>query len=270
MSSNPLISSSKASDSGLRAYLHPLVLLTISEYITRHTIRKQTRPIVGALLGEQNGRDISIEHAYDVKLVSPDDSSQSEWKLHEAFFTDRLQKYKEVHKAPALELVGWWTLSPVSGPGSEVMGIHQHVLQTYNETALLLTFHGEAALEKAQIGGKLPLTIYESVYESGRSSGAEDDAMQVEGEGDKLELRFKELGYEIATGEAEMIGVDSVASGGGRATAVESGKQETQAEETEKIEKSKSKAKGKEKEVKKSNESLGLQFLNSEEEERTA
>lgn len=60
---NPLISSQKSSE--LQAVLHPLVLLTISDYITRHTLRSQPGPIVGALLGQQNGREITIEHAFD-------------------------------------------------------------------------------------------------------------------------------------------------------------------------------------------------------------
>jgi len=62
-SSNPLLSSQRSSQ--LQAVLHPLVLLTISDYITRHTLRQQTGPIVGALLGQQNGREITIEHAFE-------------------------------------------------------------------------------------------------------------------------------------------------------------------------------------------------------------
>lgn len=62
---NPLISTQKSTDSGLQAVLHPLVLLTISDYITRHTLREQKGPIVGALLGQQNGREITIEHAFE-------------------------------------------------------------------------------------------------------------------------------------------------------------------------------------------------------------
>ncbi|KAF4438158.1 cop9 (constitutive photomorphogenic) subunit 6 [Fusarium albosuccineum] len=61
--SNPLLSSQKSSE--LQAVLHPLVLLTISDYITRHTLRQQQGPIIGALLGQQNGREITIEHAFE-------------------------------------------------------------------------------------------------------------------------------------------------------------------------------------------------------------
>jgi COP9 signalosome complex subunit 6 len=62
---NPLLSTQKPSDSGLQAALHPLVLLTISDYITRHTLREQPGPIIGALLGQQNGREVTIEHAFE-------------------------------------------------------------------------------------------------------------------------------------------------------------------------------------------------------------
>lgn len=69
---NPLISPNP-STSGLRIALHPLALLSISDYVTRHTLRQNTGPIVGALLGTQQGRDISIEQAFEVKVLSGND-----------------------------------------------------------------------------------------------------------------------------------------------------------------------------------------------------
>ncbi len=85
---NPLISTQKSSDTGLQVALHPLVLLTISDYITRHTLRQQKGPVVGALLGQQNGREITIEHAFDCLLVEVD----GEVILNAAWFDDRLQQ----------------------------------------------------------------------------------------------------------------------------------------------------------------------------------
>lgn len=85
---NPLLSTQKSSDSGLQVALHPLVLLTISDYITRHTLRQQTGPIVGALLGQQNGREITIEHAFDCLLVEV----EGEIILNQAWFEERLQQ----------------------------------------------------------------------------------------------------------------------------------------------------------------------------------
>lgn len=216
----PLVSAAKSSDSGLRALLHPLVLLTISDFITRHTLRRQTQPIVGALLGQQNGREVSLEYAYEVKLIQAADGSAG-WILDEVWFSERLQQYKDVHKAPALDLVGWWTTCPEAGPGREVLGIHEAVMTRYNEAALLLAFHPSTVLGGDAVGGKLPLTIYESVYESSATNPTTE--MQIDGEegANGLQIKFRELPYEVVTGEAEMIGVDFVARGGGNATAVD-------------------------------------------------
>lgn len=76
--------STQKSESGLHAALHPLVLLTISDYITRHTLRNQKGPLVGALLGQQNGREVTVEHAFECKMFQ--ERLDSEW------FTDRLQQ----------------------------------------------------------------------------------------------------------------------------------------------------------------------------------
>jgi COP9 signalosome complex subunit 6 len=75
----------------LQVALHPLVLLTISDYITRHTLRQQKGPVVGALLGQRNGREITIEHAFEclVELV------EGEVILNQAWFEDRLQQSRQ-------------------------------------------------------------------------------------------------------------------------------------------------------------------------------
>ena len=215
--SHSLVSNTKSSDSSLRALLHPLVLLTISDYITRHTLRRQTQPIVGALLGQQNGREVSLEHAYEVKLIHGE-NGDADWQLCHDWFQERLQQYKDVHKDPALDLVGWWTTCPESGPGAEMLALQHVIMEKYNEAALLLAFHPASVLDGGNVGGKLPLTIYESAFESG--SGDQGKDMQVDGE-EGLELKFRELSYEVVTGEAEMISVDFVARGGGNATAVD-------------------------------------------------
>ena len=276
---NPLVSTTKTSDVGLRALLHPLVLLTISDYITRHTLRQQTQPIVGALLGQQNGREVSIEHAYEVKILS--DPTTLEPKLDLAWFVDRLQQYKDVHKAPALDLVGWWTTCPSSGPTAPMLGIHREVMKGHNESALLVAFHPAKILAGETAGGKLPLTIYESVYESGKGGGVEVQGdMQIDGEegnAEELEFKFRELGYEVVTGEAEMIGVDFVARGGGNAGAVDGTTKPKTAEVRAQLDeetKNKGKDKGKGKTVDGQRETAPVtaedsNVLSAEDEERT-
>ena len=217
MTSNPLVVDDKVPGSDLRASLHPLVLLTISDYITRHALRRRGGPILGALLGQQNGRDISIEHAFEAEAIRAENGHVI---LHETWFKDRLQQYKDVHKSPALELVGWFTTAPTSGPQPQHIPIHQQILHTYNESAILLTFHPSNVLNGETVGGKLPLTIYESVYETDQGGKDEDQLMQLDEES-PLSFKFKELPYSVETGEAEMISVDFVARGGGNATAVD-------------------------------------------------
>lgn len=149
MATSSYVSTSKASDSALRAHLHPLILLTISDYITRHTLRGFTTPIVGALLGQQTGRDITLEHAFEAEVINKDGQTL----LHETWFKDRVQQYKDVHQAPALELMGWFTTAPVTGPESVHVAIHEQILQTHNDTAILLAFHPASVLERAAVGG---------------------------------------------------------------------------------------------------------------------
>lgn len=103
---------------------------------------------------------------------------------------------KEVHKAHNLDLVGWFTVLPLTGPLSVHIPIQQQ-LSEWCELPLFLGFHPAAVLDKT-VGGKLPLTLYEPV-----------------------EQQWREIPYTVETGEAEMISVDFVARGGGNATAVE-------------------------------------------------
>ncbi|KAL8668888.1 MAG: hypothetical protein Q9168_006497 [Polycauliona sp. 1 TL-2023] len=212
-----LVSSHKASDSGVQVHLHPLVLLTVSDFITRHTLRRQQGPIVGALLGQHNGRDITLEHAFECQVV---DGEQGAVLLHQTWFQDRLQQYKDVHKEPALDLVGWFTTTPPTGPETEHLPIHQQIIHNYNESAVLLAFHPAEVLAGGENNGKLPLTVYESVYETQEVDG--DRSMDVDGQQAPLILKFQELPCSVETGQAEMISVDFVARGGGNAANVDS------------------------------------------------
>jgi COP9 signalosome complex subunit 6 len=123
-----------------------------------------------------------------------------------------------VHKVPALDLAGWFTLCPESGPTEAFLAIHKQFL-AQNESALLLAFHPSAITSSASasINAKLPLTIYETVYENEPTK--QDDSMQIDGE-DTSGLRFRSIPYTIETDETEMIAVDYVAKGGGNAAAV--------------------------------------------------
>lgn len=128
---------------------------------------------------------------------------------------------KDVHKLPALDLIGWWATAPPSGPTLAHLPIHRQILQSHNESAIFLAFHPSQVKEASATQGKLPLTVYESVYE-GESVAESGKAMQVDGEEQSLNIRFRELPYTVETGEAEMIGIDTVARTARNAAAIQS------------------------------------------------
>ncbi|KJZ79250.1 hypothetical protein HIM_01401 [Hirsutella minnesotensis 3608] len=214
---NPLMSSQRSSQ--LQTVLHPLVLLAISDYITRHTLRDQQGPVVGALLGQQNGREITIEHVFDCH-TRPAPEVEGGYLLDTQKFAARLEQMVLVHKERRLELVGWYTLLPATGPTPANVPIHSQLLEGWNESALLLGFHPGEALNHS-VGGKLPLTIYESNYEVDDPKNDQDGEDRKMDDGESpLKLRFREVPYSVETDETEMISMNYVAAGGGSASAV--------------------------------------------------
>ncbi|KAL2428947.1 COP9 signalosome complex subunit 6 [Exophiala dermatitidis] len=207
---NPLVSS-KPSDSGLSVSLHPLVLLTVSDQVTRHSVRQQAGPVAGALLGQQIGRQITAEHAFPVSLVK---IPEGQWRFNAEWMETRIQQYKDVHKSPALEFVGWYTLCPRDGPLPELIPLQKQAITFYNDSAILLALHPELVKEPDTATGKLPITIYESVIDAEHAQ--DDESMQVDGE-ELSAIKFKQLPYTIDTDETEMIAIDYVAKGAGSA-----------------------------------------------------
>src|ERR1700753_4440570 len=86
-SPTPLVSDPPATDTSPEIQLHPLVLLTISDFITRHALRKYTTPVVGAIIGQQNGREVTMEVAFECKTVVGADGAVL---LDQSWFFSRL------------------------------------------------------------------------------------------------------------------------------------------------------------------------------------
>lgn len=84
---NPLMSAHKAPDSGLQVVLHPLPILEISDFIVRGYQRGFKGAIVGALLGQHNGREITIEHSFTCHSKKNNDGL---YELDEPWFLRRL------------------------------------------------------------------------------------------------------------------------------------------------------------------------------------
>ncbi len=127
-----------------------------------------------------------------------------------------------VHKDRQLDFVGWYTLLPANGPTPTVLPIHNQILQGWNESAVLLGFQPQEVLHHS-VGGKLPLTIYESNYEADESKPDHDGEDKKMDDGEPpLKLKFREVRYSVETDETEMISMNYIASGGGSAAAVAS------------------------------------------------
>ncbi|KAL2136733.1 hypothetical protein VTI74DRAFT_1774 [Chaetomium olivicolor] len=212
---NELLSTQKTSDSGLQVVLHPLPILEISDFITRGLIRGLKGAVVGALLGQQNGREITIEHSFSCKSAKNADGF---YELDQEWFKQRLEQMKLVHKSPALDLVGWYSLVPQSGPSALHLPIHRQI-SAYNESAVLLGFHIEDMLNPGS-GDPLPITIYESNMEAEdhREDEGEDKEMKDAETPTKMVLRFRKLPYTTETGEAEMIAMQFIREGGANAS----------------------------------------------------
>lgn len=127
---------------------------------------------------------------------------------------------KTIHSSPQLDLVGWYTLLPKTGPIPSILPIHNWFLSEHNESSLLLGFHPEESL-KHDAGSRLPLTIYESNYEADEPKNEQGEDKEMPDADPQLRIRFRELPYSVETGQAEMISMDFVAKGAGNATAIE-------------------------------------------------
>jgi COP9 signalosome complex subunit 6 len=81
---------SRMADTSLQIILHPLVILNISDYITRHTLRGMEGPVVGGIMGHNNGRQITLAHAFELK-VDPNPSSKI-WQLDKEWLEARTEQ----------------------------------------------------------------------------------------------------------------------------------------------------------------------------------
>lgn len=150
---------------------------------------------------------------------------------------------KTVHKDRHLDLVGWYTVLDHAGPNAKVMQVHEQILPLCSEStaAVLLAFHAEDLAEPS-VGGKLPLTLYETHYEqdekvaaaavaatataAGEDNNKEDKEMadassaaKASTAGPQIAVKLREITYTVETEEAEMISIDFVARGAANASA---------------------------------------------------
>lgn len=155
-----------------------------------------------------------------------------------------------VHKDRDLDLVGWFTLLSRSGPSPNMLYIHQQIMER-NESAILLGLHPDEIVDES-VGGKLPVTLYETIFEVdvGNKEAQVDGEDKEMKDGDaQLKPKFREIPFVVETGEAEMISMSSVAGGAGNAASAQVREKQKEDQESDTKAKGKGNAKGKGKQV---------------------
>jgi COP9 signalosome complex subunit 6 len=183
--------------SSLSLSLHPLPILNISEHLTRLRLQTNTALpfVLGALLGTQNGREVEIVNTFQVAV------EQGE-KVDHGSFNVRREQYKQVF--PSLEFIGWYTVA--SYPTQRHITLHEQ-FSLYCSNPLLLILQPINAVGADVTVGHLPIKAYEPTIEiRDRSSRSV----------------YIEASFNVETGEAERIAVDTTARGGEGGNSVES------------------------------------------------
>ncbi|KAL5594363.1 hypothetical protein BROUX41_001298 [Berkeleyomyces rouxiae] len=216
----PLIAGQKSAD--VQLSIHPIVLLSISDHVARHSLRAAAEPalpLAGLLMGTQDGCKVSVSRAFDLAVrLGP--AAECLVDSEVLGFCDQLQSHTRV--------VGYYTILPRSGPDHRVLPLHESLARHFHDRdLLLLAFHPDHDLGSSS-SSTLPITFYESRLLPGAAAGSES------ADGDKIlsgtdeaaagavmPRQFSELAqYTVVTDDAEMIGMDFVAAGGGNAKAI--------------------------------------------------
>ncbi|KAI0001818.1 maintenance of mitochondrial structure and function-domain-containing protein, partial [Russula vinacea] len=176
---------------------HPLPILNISEHLTRLRLQTNTTLpfVLGALLGTQNGREVEIVNTFEVAL------EQGE-KVDHGSFNARREQYKQVF--PSLEFIGWYTVA--SYPTQRHITLHEQ-FSLYCSTPLLLILQPIQTNGSNVTLGHLPIKAYEPMIEIRDGSSRS---------------LYVEATFNVETGEAERIAVDTTARGGEGGTSLES------------------------------------------------
>ncbi|KAJ1523713.1 hypothetical protein ONE63_001547 [Megalurothrips usitatus] len=164
------------------AFLHPLVIMNISEHWTR--IRAQegrAQQVIGALIGKQKGRNIEIMNSFELKFAH----IGGDIIIDRDYYNTKEEQFKQVFSDN--DFLGWYTTG--ENPDDSDIKVHKQICEI-NESPVFLKLNPNSRQSD------LPVTLFESVIDL------------VAGEATML---FVQISYTLATEEAERIGVDHVA-----------------------------------------------------------
>jgi proteasome lid subunit RPN8/RPN11 len=106
--------------------VHPLVLLSVADHHARSVSRTSHKRVIGALLGQDNGKIINVANSFGIPFEEDDKDSKS-WFLDHNYVQEMYDMFRKVngasrppaacfllpHSAPAKErLIGWYHTGP--------------------------------------------------------------------------------------------------------------------------------------------------------------
>jgi len=96
----------------LIAFLHPLVIMNVSEHWTRLKAQEGSQQqVLGALIGKQNGRNIEIMNSFELLF----DKIENDIIIDRVYYNQKEAQFKQVF--PDLDFLGWYTIGNVPTEG---------------------------------------------------------------------------------------------------------------------------------------------------------
>lgn len=177
-----VVMTSSSNPATVNIYLHPLVVLNISEHWTRIRAQSnQAEQVIGALIGKQTGRKVEVMNSFELLFTIAENGDVT---IDNNYYYTKEEQFKQVFKD--LEFLGWYCTG--GSPNESDIKIH-HQMCAINDSAIMLKLNPLAPT------ADLPIAIYESVIDVGQEA----------------QMKLVQLPYTLATEEAERIGVDHVA-----------------------------------------------------------
>ena len=153
----------------LNISVHPLVVMNLSDHLTRSRFRsatgKKTTRVVGLLLGRQDGRSLEIVNSIEINY----EMKGNEVAINLKFAAERVEQYKIMYKD--LDCIGWYSgtgavkapqpgMDKADEPTADDLRVTKTIISQLCENPLLLMLnpHSKAALEKK----KIPFFLYEA------------------------------------------------------------------------------------------------------------
>lgn len=97
----------------LNILIHPLVVLSIADHITRDQVQTKKGRVIGILFGKQQGRQVDILETTELAF----DAAGDEVKVDFQNFEIDYKLFAEAY--PGYELLGWYSMGKKPYPGDK-------------------------------------------------------------------------------------------------------------------------------------------------------